>query len=84
MRVIFRISKQGEVTAWLPDVPARLGYAAYYTHVGGHGEGYYQYHGVNERLATPTEYADLLTELRQTYSPKPIIPGKRFNIIRAL
>lgn len=67
-RVIFRIDTGGEskdeVTAWFPDGDANLGYMPYYAHIGQHGEGDYVRYLDYSRPATPSEYMDLYTELK--------------------
>lgn len=61
-RVIFRKFKDGDVIAWLPDVPATPGRCMSYMHIGQHGEGEYPAATVP---ASPAEYAALLKELRR-------------------
>lgn len=59
-RVIFRKFKDGDIIAWLPDVPATPGRCMSYMHVGQHGEGEYPAATVP---ASPAEYAALIKEL---------------------
>ena len=61
-RVIFRKFKDGDVIAWLPDIPANPGRCMSYMHIGQHGEGIYP---ANTVPATVAEYRSLAEELRQ-------------------
>ncbi len=62
-RVIFRKFKDGDIIAFMPDLPANLGMVESYLHFGQHGEA--DYYGLLPitRLATPAEYFDLEKEL---------------------
>jgi len=67
--VIFRKS-EGEVTAVFPTFDEGNGLVACYAHIGQHGaccRGWY----ASTKAAKPSEYADLLAELRSIgYRPK--------------
>lgn len=64
--VIFRKDKTGELTAFLPALPASPGMVVCYAHVGQHSEASEEYmrecKGVGE-----DEYSELLAELRSIY-----------------
>ena len=62
-KVIFRKFGNGEVIALFPDEQERGGYICSYMHIGQHGMA--DRGIVNKtKLATPTEYAPLLSELK--------------------
>jgi len=60
-RVVFKKS-QGEVVAFLLDVPANKGMIMSYVHVGQHSEASKEFYQ-ESFLATPKEYNDLKEEL---------------------
>lgn len=70
--VIFRVVPhgkfKGEVTAFFPSIAADRDYSncQCYAHVGQHGSASYGFYKT-QRLATPAEYADLLSELKGIY-----------------
>ena len=76
-RVIFRKFKNGDIIALLPDNPVSNSmYIDSYMHTGQHGEASIDITRWT-KLATPDEYADLLTELKAIgYDP---IVYKRIN-----
>ena len=69
-RVIYRKWDNGDVIAWLPDVPANPGRMMSYEHVGQHGEGIYP---AATLPAMPEEYADLHQELTKIYAPDELV-----------
>lgn len=74
MRVIFRAerTKDGEVTAVLPDVEANYGEMTCYAHVGQHSACTLEWYHAT-RAAKPAEYADLLEELQDIYDNKLVV-----------
>jgi hypothetical protein len=62
-KVIFRKFRNGEVIALFPDEKERGGKVGSYMHIGQHGMADRGIVGMT-KLATPTEYAPLLSELR--------------------
>jgi hypothetical protein len=65
--VAFVIEPEGSVLAVMPGVAADINHnnCACYAHIGQHGATCIEYIGENCRDASPTEYADLLDELRR-------------------
>lgn len=81
MKVVFRIAPDdGAVIALFCDsaIDCRTGFVLSYMHSGQHGEACKRL-GRHWRLATETEYASLLRELRRIYAPEPIIPVNRLK-----
>jgi hypothetical protein len=78
MKVVFRKYPEGDVIALFCNSAndCRPGNVMCYQHVGQHGEASRQL-GRNLKLATPAEYAPLLRELQQIYSPEVITPVSR-------
>lgn len=64
-RVIFRTWPKGDVIALFPDIEAGLFSCSSYMHVGQHGAADYRYVVQQTRPAKVSEYADLVTELRE-------------------
>lgn len=73
--VIFRRDrkKDPEITAVFPSLCGTNEYdMSCYAHIGQHGScGMRWYH--TTRAATPSQYADLLVELRQIYAPEYVL-----------
>ena len=65
MRVIFRKYTDGQVIAWLPDIPTKRGYCMSYMARGQHCEAIYS--SQDSVLAKPAEYNNLLNELLSIY-----------------
>ena len=65
--VIFRMDKEGNVFALFPELPAdNFGtYCTCFQHIGQHCAADYYGCIAESRPATPAEYAELETELRQ-------------------
>ncbi len=69
--VIFRVDKQGEVTAVFPTLQGTSPKDfTVYAHVGQHGTGSKGWYHTT-RAAKPEEYKDLLSELRVIYEDGP-------------
>lgn len=73
-KVVFRKwpkSKGGEVIALFCNTASDCcpGMVMSYMHIGQHGEAS-RHLGASLKLATPEEYAPLLTELQSVYSPE--------------
>lgn len=76
--VIFRADKYGEekgaITAIFPTLPGTSAGDDYtcYTHIGQHSFASYGWYIKRTRQAKPSEYRELLTELRRIYeTPEP-------------
>lgn len=71
VRIAFRVDTfcrpAPEVVAFFPDFPARDGMITCYAHVGQHSEASRAYLVRRTRMASPAEYADLLSELTRIY-----------------
>ena len=70
-KVIFRkFKKEGDIIALLPDYEVNYGNVMSYQHIGQHGEASIEIVRDTEP-AKPSEYADLLAELKsRDYEPK--------------
>ena len=64
-KVIFRKFKNGEIVAIFPDESWGYGLVTSYMHVGQHSEADYNHIVSVTKLATKSEYAPLLKELRR-------------------
>lgn len=64
-KVIFRKFKDGEIIALLPDEKWNDGLVCSYMHVGQHCSAVYRHILSVTKLATKSEYAPLLKELRR-------------------
>ena len=73
-RVIFRTWAKGDVIALFPDIEAGLFSCGSYMRVGQHGAADYRYVVEQTRQANVSEYADLVTELREI--------GYNLNVVR--
>lgn len=75
-KVIFKTVKhgdfKGDVEAFLPDNEVNYGNICVYAHTGQHSEASLDYFTSSRlRASTPTEYADLLRELKAIgYNPR--------------
>jgi hypothetical protein len=87
--IIFRAerTKSGDVTAVFPTLPQDVQgrYFTVYAHVGQHGGGGFDWYA-KTRAAEPTEYADLLAELRgiYEYSHAPGDPVFKLKVCRRM
>lgn len=72
MPVIFR-TYQGEVTAYFPTQVEDEGYVVCYAHIGQHSTAHPEWLRYGKR-SKPSEYADLLNELRGIYENTKFSP----------
>ena len=79
LKVIFRIDKNNEVTAFLPQCMANIGHIVCYAHIGQHNEASLEYYR-GLRLAKPDEYEDLLKELQGIYYEYTLVVRERLNM----
>jgi hypothetical protein len=69
--VIFRKFSEGDIIAFLPEMPANYGFVLSYMHVGQHGEAGSDI-STYTKPATPEEYKPLQKELERVYGPLTI------------
>ena len=67
LKVIYRKDDAGNITAFLPELPANYGNVVCYAHTGQHGEASIDYFHETKN-ATPAEYAELHRELQGIYN----------------
>lgn len=66
VKVIFRKTKDGEIIAFMPEIPANYGKILSYMHIGQHGEADLEFYHETKKAAE-TEYKPLLEELKMIY-----------------
>lgn len=77
VKVIFR-KVDTDVVAFFPELPANYTCIMSYMHIGQHAEasmGFYH----ESKVASESEYASLLEELKKVYSDCELIVRKRLN-----
>lgn len=67
VKVIYHKDADGNVVAFLPELPANVGNIVCYAHIGQHGEASIEYYH-STREALPSEYASLHDELKGIYN----------------
>lgn len=67
LKVIYRKTNDGEVIAFMPELPANYGKIVCYAHIGQHSEATLEYYQ-STRSAKPAEYIALHTELKSIYN----------------
>ena len=76
IKVIFRKHRDGNIIAFMPELPANRGNIVCYEHIGQHGEASVQYYHTTEK-ATADEYAPLYDELREIYDDCELVIRQR-------
>lgn len=66
-KVIYRKESDGEIIAFLPELPANYGKIVCYAHMGQHSEATLEYYQ-STKSAKPAEYMALHTELKSIYN----------------
>ena len=75
IKVIFR-KYDGNIIAFLPELPANYGNIMCYQHIGQHGEASVQFYHDTEK-ASEAEYAPLYAELQEIYNDCQLVIRQR-------
>lgn len=80
-KVIFKMARyprgEREIIAFFPGAPANPGCVMCYAHDGQHGEASEAFYTLNNRNATPNEYAPLKKELEECF-------GYRLKVVKRI
>lgn len=78
IKVILRKNKDGDIIAFLPEIPANYGNIMSYIHIGQHGEASYQFY-LTTKKANEKEYKNLLSELRRIYNDCKLVVKQKLH-----
>lgn len=78
LKVIYHKDVDGNIIAFLPELPANRGNVVCYAHTGQHGEASIEYyHGTENAL--PSEYEPLHDELKRIYNDYELSVKRRLT-----
>ena len=74
-----KIKKDGDIIAFLPEIPANSGFIMSYQHTGQHGEASLNYYQDGTKKANNEEYQALLNEIKNIYDNEIIEVKQKIN-----
>lgn len=78
LKVIYHKDADGNIIAFLPELPANRGNVVCYAHTGQHGEASIEYYR-DTKPALPSEYEPLHNELKGIYNDVELSVKRRLT-----
>lgn len=79
LKVIFRKENEGNIIAFMPQLPANFNNMLTFTHNEGHNEASLEYYKKKTKKALQNEYAATLNSIKNIYTDYKIIVREKLN-----